>query len=51
MIAMTGPANDQVVVLLIGLPETAPTPCSVNNKPDRATKTPTTITAMRIPQQ
>lgn len=47
IIAMIGPRIDHVVVLLIGLPATAPNPCSANSKPASATKTPTTITATR----
>ena len=42
-----------MVVLLIGLPPTAPNPCSVNSRPANATSTPTTpstkTTALRIP--
>jgi len=40
--AMTGPRMDHVVVLLIGLPDTAPNPCSVNKRPASATSTPST---------
>ena len=46
---MTGPRTDQVVVLLIGLPDTAPKPCSVNRRPASATSTPSARTmALRI---
>ena len=41
---------DHVVVLLIGLPDTASNPCSANSRPASATITPTTKTmALRIP--
>ena len=47
--AMIGPSTDQVVVLLIGLPPTAPNPCSANSVPNMATTIPMTNTAIRIP--
>ncbi len=49
--AMIGPRTDQVVVLLIGLPDTAPNPCSVNSRPASATSTPITAIAMRMVRQ
>ena len=39
-IAISGPSTDHVVVLLIGLPCTAPNPCSVNSTPNSASVTP-----------
>lgn len=43
-----GPRTDQVAVLLIGLPDTAPNPCSVKSKPASATSTPMTMTTLRM---
>jgi hypothetical protein len=39
--AISGPAIDHVVVLLIGLPPTNPIPCRVNSTPARVTRIPT----------
>jgi hypothetical protein len=49
--AVTGPMMDQVVVLLIGLPEMTPNPCSAQIRPNAATSNPTanvTTKARRI---
>ena len=42
--AMIGPRIDQVAVLLIALPDTAPNPCNANSRPASATITPSTKT-------
>jgi hypothetical protein len=49
--AMNGPSMDHVVVLLIGLPDTAPNPCNANSRPASATSTPSTTMAIRIYRQ
>ncbi len=46
--ATIGPRRDQVVVLLIGLPDTAPNPCSVKRRPASATSTPATMMTLRM---
>lgn len=50
--AISGPATDHVVVLLIGLPPTNPIPCRVNNTPARVTRIPTATskTLLTTPQ-
>jgi hypothetical protein len=45
--AITGPRADHVVVLLIGLPDSAPNPCNANTRPASAIRTPTTTMAPR----
>ena len=46
--AMIGPSTDHVVVLLIGLPCTAPNPCRVNSTPNNAITTPSAPTVFRM---